>query len=61
MFLFMLSNRAEDWGMGDKRSYDTYLEMVGINMKTKVVVPNHWCHHGEWPAVAKDYYYSGQK
>lgn len=48
--------RLEEWGMGDKRSYNQYLQMVGLNMKSKKVRQNTWCHRGEWPEEAKPYY-----
>ena len=35
--------------MGTKRSFNKYMEMVGLNTDTKVATTNHWCHKGEWP------------
>jgi hypothetical protein len=48
--------RVEEWSMGDKRSYAEYLKMVGLNMQTKEVKHNQWCHQGEWPEEARQYY-----
>ena len=47
--------RREDWGMGNDRSFDTYMKMVGIDTHTKQVSKNNWCHVGEWPNEAKQY------
>jgi hypothetical protein len=47
--------RLSDWSMGRKRSLQTYLNMVGLDMDGKVQRPNLWCHKGEWPEVAKKY------
>ena len=47
--------RKDDWGMGKKRSYTKYLEMVGLDMTKKVATQNTWCHRGEWPDMAKEY------
>ena len=41
--------RLEEWGMGGKRSFNDYMEMVGLNTLTKVVTPNMWCRKGEYP------------
>jgi hypothetical protein len=41
--------RLEEWGMGGKRSFNDYMEMVGLNTLTKVVTPNIWCRKGEYP------------
>lgn len=49
--------RHEEWGMGKERSFDTYMEMVGIHTKTKTITPNTWCDKGVWPDVAKEYYF----
>ena len=48
--------RVDEWGMGTKRSYKEYLKMVGLDMVTKKVKANQWCHRGEWPAEAMQYY-----
>ena len=47
--------RSADWGMGNKRSYSDYLKMVGLDMQSKIVTHNIWCHNGEWPDIAKKY------
>jgi hypothetical protein len=47
--------RLSDWSMGKKRSVAQYMEMVGLEMKSKTQRPNMWCHNGEWPEIAKDY------
>jgi hypothetical protein len=49
--------RLEDWSMGKKRSFANYMKMVGLNTNTKIVTTNEWCHKGEWPPEAKEYYY----
>jgi hypothetical protein len=49
--------RLEEWSMGKMRSYRDYLQMVGLNMQTKEVRPNKWCHNAEWPPEAKPYYF----
>lgn len=48
--------RLEDWSMGNKRSFDAYMKMVGLEPKTKTVTRNMWCHEGKWPDIAKQYY-----
>ena len=47
--------RLEDWSMGSRRSFTTYMQMVGLDVRRKAVVRNGWCHSGEWPAVARGY------
>ena len=47
--------RREDWGLGNVRSFDTYMKMVGIDTHSKQVTRNEWCHRGEWPSEAKQY------
>lgn len=47
--------RLSDWAMGRKRSLAKYMEMVGLEMNSKTQKPNMWCHHGEWPEIAKEY------
>jgi [Skp1-protein]-hydroxyproline N-acetylglucosaminyltransferase len=47
--------RLEDWSMGTKRSLSDYMDMVGINVKDKIVQRNNWCHSGEWPKQAEQY------
>lgn len=47
--------RREDWGMGNDRSFDTYMKMVGIDTHSKQVTKNTWCHAGQWPEQAKQY------
>jgi hypothetical protein len=49
--------RSEDWGMGTKRSFESYAKMVGLDFATKTATPNTWCQHCEWPEEAKPYYY----
>lgn len=49
--------RVDDWGMGNKRSYDSYLKMVGIEPISKKITRNQWCHDGNWPQEALPYYY----
>lgn len=45
--------RLEDWGMGRRRSFQSYMHMVGLDVGKKTVERNDWCHHGKWPdAVA---------
>ena len=41
--------------MGKKRSLKKYMEMVGLDMFSKKVRQNQWCHRGEWPEIAKQY------
>ena len=41
--------RLVDWSMGRQRSFNDYMEMVGLNPQTKVVTPNKWCHTGDYP------------
>jgi hypothetical protein len=43
--------------MGNKRSFSNYMKMVGLDTDTKIVRTNQWCHNGEWPPEAKEYYY----
>lgn len=50
--------RLEDWGMGSKRSFASYMQMVGIDTVSKKVTPNRWCHEGVWPEIAQPYYTS---
>jgi hypothetical protein len=47
--------RLNDWGMGSKRSYASYLEMVGIEPISKTITPNLWCHKGDHPQQAIPY------
>lgn len=47
--------RLNDWGMGNKRSYAAYLEMVGIEPISKTITPNTWCHKGLHPPQALPY------
>eukprot|EP01033_Poteriospumella_lacustris_P016945 gene16945-12126_t len=47
--------RLSDWSMGKKRPVAQYMEMVGLEMKSKTQRPNMWCHNGEWPEIAKEY------
>lgn len=47
--------RLDQWGAGKKRSLSKYMEMVGIDTKTKKVTLNSWCNKGEWPEQAKPY------
>eukprot|EP01041_Mallomonas_annulata_P000653 gene653-1265_t len=47
--------RLEDWSMGNKRSFATYLDMVGIEPLTKTITPNFWCHQAKWPPQAEPY------
>ncbi len=53
--------RLEDWSMGTKRSFRQYMEMVGINVFSKVVTRNMWCHQGEWPPQAAQFKVSKAK
>lgn len=46
---------ADEWGLGKKRSFSKYLEMVGIDILSKTMKPNQWCHRGEWPQIAAPY------
>ena len=41
--------------MGGKRSFNNYMDMVGLNTLTKEVTTNNWCHKGEWPIQAAPY------
>ena len=41
--------------MGRKRSFQKYMEMVGIDPVKKQVTPNKWCHLGMWPPQAEKY------
>jgi hypothetical protein len=45
----------DEWGLGKKRSFAQYMNMVGIDTLSKKVTPNKWCHDGEWPATALPY------
>jgi len=47
--------RLEDWSMGRERSFSTYMEMVGIEPKTKTISANTWCTQGVWPKQALQY------
>ena len=47
--------RLEDWSMGSERSFQEYMDMVGINVVDKVVTKNMWCHNGYWPPQAEQY------
>ena len=47
--------RLEDWGIGKKRSLQTYLKMVGLNMKSKQTTSNTWCFDNQWPEVAEKF------
>lgn len=40
------TNRHSTWGMGNKRSFNEYMKMVGIDTLTKKVTVNTWCHRG---------------
>lgn len=53
--------RDENWGMGKKRSYNSYLKMVGIDMEAKKITRNEWCHQGQWPEIAKPFYWEKPK
>ncbi len=41
--------------MGKKRPLSKYMEMVGLDMKTKKAKTNTWCHGAEWPQSAAEY------
>ena len=41
-----MHNRHSTWGMGNKRSFNEYMKMVGIDTLTKKVTVNTWCHRG---------------
>ena len=43
---FCIPNRHSTWGMGNKRSFNEYMKMVGIDTLTKKVTVNTWCHRG---------------
>ena len=45
----------EEWGLGKRRSFSKYMEMVGIDTFSKKVTPNQWCHQGYWPESALPY------
>ena len=47
--------RLDEWGLGKKRSFAQYMNMVGIDTVAKKVTPNKWCHQGDWPAIALPY------
>jgi hypothetical protein len=47
--------------MGRERAYADYMKMVGMEPFEKKISPNLWCHKGEWPEIAKKYYYEGPK
>jgi len=47
--------RLDEWGMGKKRSFSKYMEMVGIDPLQKKITTNKWCHEGVWPAQAEQY------
>lgn len=47
--------RLEDWSMGQRRSFSTYTNMVGIDYVKKTVTRNGWCHHGQWPTGLEVY------
>lgn len=49
LLAYVAYDRLEDWSMGTKRSFNNYMEMVGLNTETKVATTNLWCHKGEWP------------
>lgn len=55
MKLLSFLHRQADWGMGKKRPLSKYMEMVGLNMKTKRARTNDWCHRAEWPDLAAKY------
>jgi [Skp1-protein]-hydroxyproline N-acetylglucosaminyltransferase len=48
--------RMDEWGMGRQRSFAAYMQMVGIDPVSKIVTPNNWCHNGEWPSQAQQYF-----
>jgi len=41
--------------MGDKRSFASYMDMVGLDVAQKTVTRNSWCSRGEWPKQAVPY------
>lgn len=41
--------------MGKKRSLKRYMKMVGLDMFSKKVTQNQWCHKGQWPDVASEF------
>jgi hypothetical protein len=47
--------------MGNKRSFQQYMDMVGLDTSGKIVRVNHWCRNAEWPEQAKPYYYDKKK
>jgi hypothetical protein len=43
--------------MGSERSLESYLSMVGLDMKQKKVIPTNWCEHGNVPKGFEQYAY----
>jgi hypothetical protein len=41
--------------MGGKRSFASYMDMVGLDVVKKTVTRNQWCSRGEWPPQALPY------
>jgi hypothetical protein len=61
VFPSSLLYKLEEYSMGNKRSFSDYLNMVGIEPKTKTITTNNWCHRGEWPELANKYKVSPNK
>ncbi len=50
-----LLTAIEQFAMGSERSLESYLSMVGLDMKQKKVLPTHWCELGNVPKGFEQY------
>ena len=41
--------------MGTRRSFASYMKMVGLDVQKKIQVKNEWCANQQWPEVALPY------
>ena len=46
---------VEQYAMGNERSLEDYLSMVGLDMKKKEVIPTNWCETGQPPKGFEQY------
>lgn len=47
---------VEQYGMGNERRLEDYLNMIGVDMTSKFVWNTEWCEHGFPPPIHKEYY-----
>ena len=41
--IIVIGCRLDDWSMGRERSFSSYMDMVGIEPRTKTITANTWC------------------